>query len=235
MEIIISIFNEVLYRPLFNALIYLYQVLPVADLGIAIVILTVIIRLILYPLSKKAIRSQKALSELQPKMKEIQQKHKDNKEEQSKAMMDLYKKHKVNPVAGCLPILFQIPILIALYRVFLTGVNSEKMEALYSFIAQPETINFMFLGFLDLSERSIGLAVLVGLAQFVQSKMMLPQKSNTQKKKGNMDFSTMMNQQMTYFMPFISVFVAWSLPAALPLYWLVNTVFGIGQQHFTKK
>ena len=236
MELILTIFNEVLYRPLFNALIYLYQLLPISDLGLAIIVLTLIIRFILYPLSKKAIRSQKELSKLQPKMKEVQNKYKDNKDQQAKAMMELYKEHKVNPAAGCLPILVQIPILIALYRVFLTGVNGEQMDALYSFVSQPETINFIFLGLIDLSERSIVLAFLVGISQFIQSKMMLNNKSMPKSKSKNsgLDFSSMMSQQMTYFMPVISVFIAWTLPAALPLYWLVNTVFGIVQQYFTK-
>ena len=169
-------------------------------------------------------------------MKEVQNKYKDNKDQQAKAMMELYKEHKVNPAAGCLPILVQIPILIALYRVFLTGVNGEQMDALYSFVSQPETINFIFLGLIDLSERSIVLAFLVGISQFIQSKMMLNNKSMPKSKSKNsgLDFSSMMSQQMTYFMPVISVFIAWTLPAALPLYWLVNTVFGIVQQYFTK-
>lgn len=236
MELIINIFDQTLYLPLLNALVWIYNTIPYHDIGIAIIILTVLIRVIFYPLSKKSIRSQKAMAKLQPKIKEIQKKFK-NKEEQAKQMMLLYKEHKVNPAAGCLPILVQFPVLIALYRVFFTGLNLENMNNLYSFVQKPETLNFMFLGLIDLSQRSLVLAFLAGFLQFIQSKMIMPQKSARQKggsKPGSLDFASLMGQQMTYFMPLITVFIALSLPAALPLYWIVITLFGIIQQHFTK-
>jgi len=236
MDLIITIFNEALYRPLFNGLVWFYNVIPGHDLGIAIIALTVLIRFILYPLSKKAIRSQKAMAKLQPEIKEIRKKYKD-KQEQAKAMMDLYKKYKINPLSGCLPILIQFPILIALYRVFFTGLDPQKLNGLYSFISQPDSLNPMFLGIVDLSQRSIVLAVLAGLFMFIQAKMIMPQKMAKQGdglKIGSLDFSSLMGQQMTYFMPLITIFIAWSLPAALPLYWIVITVFGIIQQHYTK-
>lgn len=236
MELLITIFNQILYQPLFNGLIWLYNVIPGHDLGIAIIALTVLIRLIFYPLSKKAIRSQKAMAKLQPEIKEIRKKYKD-KQEQAKAMMDLYKKYKINPLSGCLPILIQFPILIALYRVFFTGLDPQKLDGLYSFVARPETLDLMFLGIVDLSQRSIVLALLAGLFMFIQSKMIMPKKMMQQGgglKIGSLDFSSLMGQQMTYFMPLITVFIAWNLPAALPLYWIVITLFGIVQQHFTK-
>jgi YidC/Oxa1 family membrane protein insertase len=235
MELIITIFNEVLYLPLFNALVLLYNLIPGHDLGIAIIVLTVLIRLLLYPLSKKAIQSQKAISQLQPKIKEIQKKYK-NKEDQAREMMALYQKHKVNPMAGCLPILVQLPILIALYRVFFTGLDPERLNGLYSFVSHPATLNHIFLGIIDLSQRSITLAVLAGIFQFIQSKMIMPKinQSKQSLKIGGLDFSSLMGQQMVYFMPLITIFIAWSLPAALPLYWIVITLFGIIQQYFTK-
>jgi len=234
MGFIITIFNEVLYRPLFNALVWLYNFIPGDDLGLAIIILTVLIRFILYPLSKKAIQSQKAISKLQPKIKEIQKKYK-NKEEQAKAMMELYKKYKVNPMTGCLPILIQLPILIALYRVFFNGLNPEALNTLYSFIERPESLNVMFLGLIDLSQRNIFLAVLAGAFQFVQSRMIMPQNINKQKSEsGKIDFSSMMTHQMIYMMPLVTIFIAWNLPSALPLYWIVITLFGVVQQYLTK-
>ncbi len=234
MDLIVTIFNEVLYRPLFNALVWLYNIIPGNDLGVAIVVLTILIRFIFYPLSKKAIQSQKAISVLQPKIKEIQKKYK-NKEEQAKVMMELYKKYKVNPMAGCLPILIQLPILIALYRVFFSGLNPETLDILYSFIQRPDTLNLMFLGLIDLSQRNIFLAVIAGFFQFIQAKMIMPQGAAKQKSKsGGLDFSSMMSQQMLYFMPIITIFIAWNLPSALPLYWIVITIFGVVQQYFTK-
>lgn len=232
MELIVNIFDQVLYLPLLNALVWIYNIIPYHDLGIAIILLTVLIRFAFYPLSKKAIQSQKSMAKLQPKIKEIQKKFK-NKEEQAKQMMLLYKEHKINPAAGCLPILVQFPVLIALYRVFFTGLTLENMNNLYSFVQKPEMLNFMFLGLIDLSQRSLILAFLAGFLQFIQSKMIIPQTS-AQQKSGSLDFASLMGKQMTYFMPLITVFIAISLPAALPLYWIVITIFGIIQQHLTK-
>ncbi len=233
MEFIISIFNQVLYYPLFNALIAIYNFLPFKDLGIAIIILTVLIRFILYPLSRKSIQSQKAISKLQPKIKEIQKKFK-KKEDQAKETMLLYQKYKVNPMAGCLPILIQFPVLIALFRVFYTGLDPAKLNNLYTFIQRPESLNLIFIGLFNLSERSIFLGVIAGILQFIQAKMITPKKDNNQKKGSGPDFTSIMSQQMVYFMPIITVFIALSLPAALPLYWIVITLFGIIQQYYTK-
>lgn len=236
MDLLITIFNETLYRPLFNALVWLYDVLPGHDLGIAIIILTVAIRLFLYPLSKKAIKSQKALTNLQPKIKEIQKKYKD-KAEQAKATMELYRQHRINPMSGCLPILIQLPILIALYRVFFTGLDPEKLNGLYGFVSRPEMLNPMFLGIINLSQRSVFLSVLAGFLMFIQSKMMMSKGSASLGgglKVGGLDFSSIMGQQMTYLMPLMTVFISFGLPAGLPLYWAVITLFGIIQQYFTK-
>jgi len=238
MELIITIFDQVLYLPLFNALILIYNILPVHDLGIAIIILTVIIRLLLYPLSRKSIRSQKTLSQLHPQIKQIQEKY-QNKEEQARAMMELYQRYKINPMSGCLPLLIQFPILIALYRVFFTGLDINQLSQLYNFVNRPESLNLMFLGLINLSRPSIFLALIAGGLQFIQAKMINPssvaKQLKNKKRKSGFDFSVLMNQQMTYFMPLITVFIALRLPAALPLYWIVVTLFGIIQQHLVAR
>jgi YidC/Oxa1 family membrane protein insertase len=231
MNILSLLFNEVIYRPLFNGLIFLYNVLPGHDFGIAIIVLTVVIRIILYPLNQKAIKSQKEMQLIQPKVKEVQQKYKNNKEEQGKALMDLYKEHKINPASGCLPILVQLPILWGLFSVLRAGLKPESLVNLYSFIAHPVVINNIFLGILDLSQKSIVLAILAGIAQFIQSKMLMPKTNASQ----GSDFSSVMNKQMVYFFPIFTVFIAASLPAGLGLYWVATTVFGIGQQYFVLK
>lgn len=228
------IFHELLYRPLLNSLIFIYNVVPYHDLGIAIIILTIIIKVILLPLSKKSIESQKALSKLQPEIKKIQAKYKNDREKQARAMMEFYKQNKINPASGCLPLLIQLPILIALYRVFLTGLNSRVIVDLYSFMPQIEHINPMFLGMIDLSQRNIPLAVIAGGLQYIQTKMITPKV--TKKTSGTkLDFSSMMSQQMMYMMPIMTVIIALSFPAGLPLYWIVVTLFAIGQQYFIMK
>lgn len=233
MEILSLLFHEILYRPLLNALVFLYNVIPGHDLGIAIIVLTLIIRFLLYPLSKKAIESQKVMTDLQPRIKEIQKKFKDDKQAQTKAVMEFYREHKINPLGGCLPLLIQLPILIALYRVFISGLAPENLGALYPFIQNPGSINATFLGIVDLSAtHNIPLSVLAGALQFIQSKMMLKE-SPKGKPKGEM--SLMMGKQMTYFMPILMVYFAFVLPAALPLYWIVITLFAIFQQRLILK
>jgi len=232
MELIVTIFNESLVRPLFNFLVWTYNVIPGNDFGIAIIVVTVFLRLLFYPLSNKALKSQKLLQELQPKIKEIQRKAK-NKEEQAKVMMEFYKKNKINPFAGCLPILIQLPILFALYRVFLTGLDPDSLEGLYSFIHNPGALNPIFVGLINLAEPSHVLALLAGLAQFLQAKAAFQQKGNT--KASSSDFSRSMSQSMIYMMPLFMVFIAWNFPAGLALYWVVTMLFSLGQQIIVNK
>lgn len=236
----IEFYNTILYQPIFNALVFLYDILPGNDVGLAIILLTVAIKLILFPLSLQSIKSQKALQELQPKIEELKKQYKDRKEEMAKATMELYKKEKVNPFSSCLPLLIQFPFLIAVYQVFRSGLNSQNFDILYSFVNNPGSINSLSVGFIDLAVPSLGLAVLAGLSQFVQTKMLMAKRppAALRKKEGakDEDMSAVMNKQMTYFMPLITVFIGASLPGGLTLYWLVTTLLTIAQQHiFVKK
>jgi YidC/Oxa1 family membrane protein insertase len=231
MEIFITAFNTVLYQPLLNALVFLYQFLPGKDFGVAVIVLTIMIRIVLYPLMLKSIRSQKALSELQPKIQEIQQRNKDDKEKQAKEMMQLYQKEKINPLGGCLPLLIQLPILIALYRVFWHGMEPGAMSLLYSFVPNPGEINPAFLGLISLAEPSLILAFLAGILQFFQTKMMMPKQKPAAKGDQMAQFSGMMQKQMLYFFPVFTVLILWKLPAAIGLYWIVTALFSIGQQY----
>jgi len=235
MSFLSTIFNAILYRPIFNGLIFLYDIIPGHDLGIAIIVLTILIRLALFPLFQKSIKAQKEINVLQPKIKEIQEKYKKDKERQARELMALYKKHKVNPMSGCLPVLLQLPVFIAFIRVLQAGIKTENLGLLYSFVPNPQTINFMFLGIIDLAKANVFLAILAGVAQFVQSKMMAPKTEPKNEKNGQLDFSRALTTQMTYLMPIFIVFIGLKFPAGLPLYWTVITVFGIIQQYFTAK
>ncbi len=235
MALLINTFNLILYQPLFNTLILLYEYLPGHDFGVAVIALTVLIRLILYPLMVQSIKSQKVLGEAQPKMQEIQSKYKGDKEKQAKALMELYQKEKINPFGGCLPLLIQLPILIALYQVFWKGFQPAAMTYLYSFVPHPGVINPVFLGVINLAEASLALAVLAGITQFFQTKMVIP-KTQTKKSKDQMaQFSGMMQKQMLYFFPILTVFILWKLPAAIGLYWIITALFSILQQYIILK
>jgi YidC/Oxa1 family membrane protein insertase len=228
------LFHEVLYRPLFNGLILIYNYLPIHDLGLAIILLTVVVRLVLYPLVTKQFRSQKAMSALQPKLQEIKKKY-PNKEEQTKKTMELYKAEGVHPASGCLPLLIQLPVLIALYQVFFNGLDPKSLSELYYWVAKPEIINHIAFGFLDLAKANVVLAVLAGIAQFVQTKMMLPKTQPSVKKSNEPDIASMMNTQSLYVMPIITVVIGLRFPAGLSLYWVITTLLGIYQQILINK
>lgn len=218
-------FQTLFYQPILNLVIFLYNTVPGNDLGVAIIFLTIIIKLVLYPLSKKSLHSQKALQDLQPKIEELKKKYKDKKEEMGKAIMDLYKKNKVNPFSSCLPMLIQLPFLFAVFRVFRNGFENGALDLLYSFVSRPEYINYISVGFLDLSKTNIYIALLAGAAQFWQTRMLMAKKPSI-KSPGAKDEAMMssMNKQMMYFMPILTVFFAASFPAGLALYWLVTTL-----------
>lgn len=223
----IALYNTIIYYPLLNLLVFFYHYIP--DIGVVIVLLTLLIRLVLAPSFHKSLKSQKAMTDLQPKMNEVKEKYKNDKEGQAKAMMQLYKDHKVNPLSSCLPLLVQFPILIALYQVFSKALGNH-LSGLYAFVPKPETIDPYFLHMMDLSKPSIVLGVLAGLAQFWQSKMMMP------KNNPSADAMTKaMAMQTTYFLPIVSVVIAIKLPGGLPLYWLVTTLFAVGQQYWLNR
>jgi YidC/Oxa1 family membrane protein insertase len=239
----LEIFHIIFYQPLFNALLWIYSVAG-NDLGIAVIVLTVLIKIILFPLGARAIRSQKTMAELQPKIKEIQEKYKNNKEEQAKAVMDFYKKEKINPFSGILPSLIQLPILIALYWVFMSfkgdpssasavlSLSTQQIADLYSFI-HISSVSTAFLGFLNLIKPSIVLAILAGVLQFLQVKMVSPKIAKKSAK--NSDFAMKMQTQMQYFLPIFTIIILTKLSAAIGLYWVTTTLFTIGQQYFLSR
>jgi len=211
-------------------------------LGIAIIVVTIIIRIILYPLAKKSLQSQRALKKIQPEIKKVQKEFAKNKEQQTQEMMKLYKKHKVNPLSGCLPLIIQLPILIALYRVFINGFNGFESSQLYSFVASPGELNTTFLGVINLAEKNIMLALIAGAVQFVYTKLTIANSKKDDKKEDKeekddkkagpfKDMGEIMNKQMLYFMPLLTVFIGISFPAGLPLYWIISTLFSVGQYY----
>ncbi len=226
------IVKTILYKPLFNALIFLVWLMPGNNVGLAIIILTIIIRLLLLPSSIKATRQQKRMRDLAPEIQAIQKKYKGDKQKQSQEMMAFYKENKINPLGSCLPLLIQLPILIILYYVFINGLTMERFDLLYAFTPRPDTINTFFLG-LDLAkpDRFI-LPVITGILQFIQSRQIMPP-SNPQ--KGGQDMQAMISKQMMYLMPIFTVLIAGRLPAALPLYWAVTTLFAVVQQWWVFK
>jgi len=234
MNILSLAFNTILYKPLLNGLIFLYQYIPGHDFGIAVIVLTLVIRLVLHPSSVRGVKSQRALTKLQPKIQEIQKEYKDDKNKQTKLLMELYQKEKINPFSGCLPMLLQLPVLIALYQVFLRGLNPESLSgSLYGFINNPGLIDFSFLGIITLTESNIFLALLAGILQFYQLKISTNPKSNVESKGS--DFSKTMQSQMIYFFPLFTVYIIWQFGSIIGLYWIISILFSIAEQYIVVK
>jgi YidC/Oxa1 family membrane protein insertase len=251
-----AIFNQIVYQPVYNLLVCVYSVFSWEDFGIAIILVTLIIKAILIPLSRKQIESQKKMQELQPKIKELQEKYKNDKEKQSRALMEFYKENKANPFSGCLPMIVQLVFLIAIYRVlFNISQSGLKVDTalLYSFVPDPGQINKMFLGIIDLSSAlnlsqllprdipHILLVLMAAGAQYFQTKMLMATKKAETKQKtqpaegAKPDFSEIMTKQMLYMGPLLTLFIGIKFPAGLALYWLVSTIFMIAQQYFLEK
>lgn len=229
-------FNAIFYQPILNLLVFLYNIVPGHDIGLAIIIMTAVIKLILLPLSKQSIKSQKALQELQPKIDEIKKKYVNNKEEQGRAMMELYKREKVNPFSSCLPLLIQLPFLWAVFMVFRDGLNGQSLNLVYPFISRPEFINPVSLGFINLAKPNVILAILAGLAQFWQAKMLTVKRPEIKTSGAkDEDMMAIMNKQMLYIMPALTVFIGLSFPGGLALYWLTTTALTALQQLYLFK
>jgi YidC/Oxa1 family membrane protein insertase len=226
------LFSVLFFQPILNLVIFIYNHTPGNDLGVAIVLMTLVIKFLLYPLSKKAIAGQKALQDLQPKVEQIKKDCAGNQEEMGRKMMALYKDNKVNPFSSCLPLLVQLPFFFAVFQVFREGFTEKVLSQTYSFIYRPEVINSVSLGFVDLAKPNVYLAVLAGLAQFWQAKMMMTKRPLV-KTPGSADEDMMaiMNKQMLYIMPVMTIFIGLTLPGGLSLYWLVTTLFQVVQQY----
>ena len=233
-----SIFHTILYQPLFNIFVGLYNILPGHDVGVVIIVITVLLRLAVYPLTASSIKAQRSMQELQPKLAELKKTYAKDQQKLAQATMELYRDHKVNPFTSCFPLLIQLPILIALYWVMQDGLASTNLaESLYPFITNPGTLNPISFGFINLSASNGILAILAGVAQFLQAKTLNRQQPPKAAGEGGKDESmmAMMNKQMLYMMPAMTVLIGWTLPAGLTLYWFWSTILMAAQQYFTMK
>ncbi len=225
-----NIFHIVLYQPMFNALVFLYKYVAFEDLGVAIILLTIVIRAILYPLFYHSFKNQTLMQKIQPEIQKIQHDHKDDKEKQAQALLALYKQHKVNPFSGFLLILVQLPVLIVLYRLFLAGLSPESFTNLYSFISAPAVIHNIFLGLIDLKSRSILIVVFAAILQYLQARLSLPKRSSNDNSA-----TAKMARNMTFIGPVLSMVILSNLPSAIGLYWLTSSAFSILQQLIVNK
>lgn len=224
MSVLFSIYEEILYRPLFNALALLTGFVPGHDVGLAIILLTLFTRLLLFPFTHRSLLTQHKLKELEPQINQIRLEMKDKRELQSQKIMELYRLHGVKPLFGCLTLFIQLPVLIALYHVFWKGLRFEEAGLYYSFVSPPEFIKTSFLGVINLANPNWFLAFLAGFSQFFQMKLaqpLLPPKGVSFREEMNRALAI----QSLYVFPFLIFFLSLRFPAALALYWTASNIF----------
>ena len=228
----VYLYQQILYRPILNLLIFFYQTIAFHDLGVAIILVTLAIRIILYPFFHTGAKQQMLMQRIQPKIKDIQTKHKDDRDQQAKALMELYKEHGVNPFTGILLLIIQIPILLTFYWVIRSGVGTAEITGLYSFIAAPQHINTVFLGLINLASPNLIMILAAALAQYLQARLAVYRNpSNTSAPTQ----AEKIARQMTFVGPIITILVFYNFPAALSLYWFVSAIFSAIQQYFVNR
>jgi YidC/Oxa1 family membrane protein insertase len=197
-----------LAMPLLIVLKWIFQY--VQNYGIAIIILTILIKIIFWPLGNKSYKSMKEMQKLQPKMQELREKYKDDKQKLSQETMALYKTHKVNPLGGCLPILIQIPVFFGLYKVLLYAIELRHSPF------------FFWIQDLSAKDPYYITPIIMGATMFIQQKM-------------TPTMGDPMQAKIMLLMPVVFTFLFLNFPSGLVLYWLFNNIISIGQQVYINK
>lgn len=230
-----SLWITIFYQPIYNLLVFFVSIFPGNDIGLAVIAVTILIKIIIYPLTKRSIKSQILLKAFAPKLKEIQEQYKNDKKLQAEKTFALYKEHKINPFSGCLPILLQLPIIIAVYRVFLDGITKNE-HLRYAFIEAPQMIGPHFLSLIDLSKPSIFLAILAGVTQYIQLRysptFQKPENTPTNSQEA---FTQNFQKQMVYMLPILMLVIGISLPGAVALYLVISNIVTIVQERMIQK
>jgi YidC/Oxa1 family membrane protein insertase len=241
-------YNTLIFQPLYNGFVGLMDILPWVDVGVAVIIFTIIVKLALFHLSKASIITQVRMKEVEPEANKIKEKYAEDRQTQAVKVMELYKEKGIRPFSGVLLLIIQLPILLALLSVFYKIIPTIHPEYLYSFINVP-MVKTMFLGIVDLTKPSLALAVITAIIQYIQlryslaSKQFKPADAPNSSGTPPMDMAASMNKQMQFLLPvfaFISLY--WLIPARFPqaasiiaLYWSASTLFTIGQELVIRK
>jgi len=231
-----AVFHALIYDPLYNALVFLVGFIPTHDVGIAVVLLTILVRIVLYPLSRRAVETQIAMKKIAPDVEKIKEKYKDKREEQAKAIFALYRERGVHPFASFGLLLAQLPILFALYWIFAGGgLPTIHPELLYAFVSAPASVNMEFLGFLNMSGHSIVLGIIAAATQFVYTRLSMGPR---EKKPANGtpsfsgDLARSFDLQARYFLPATFVILSFFIPNAAMLYLITSNAFMVGQEFY---
>jgi len=239
-----ALWTSVFYQPIYNILIFIINNITFGDVGFSIILVTIIVKLAISPLTKKSIKSQILMKRMEPEIKQIK-KDFPNKEEQAKKTFDLYKKYGTNPFSGCLVVLIQLPIIFALYYVFYKPLTINP-SLIYSFVQSPAFFHTNFLGLVEMGSQSIVLGIMAGITQFIQGYLSSPVKAkkleivkdgpqNEDPKTFQDQLSDSMQMNVKYILPVFITFIAWKISAAVALYWIVSNIFTIAQEWYIRR
>ena len=226
-----DLFIQTIYIPIYNLLVFFADVIPGGDLGIAVIAVTIAVKLIFVPLSISAVKTQKAMRVLEPELKEIKEKFKDNKEQQAREMLALYKKHDVKPFASILMLFIQIPIVLGLYLVCKDVAQGIDPGIIYSFIPTPENLSLLFLGIFSVAGSSIVLAIVAGLTQLAQAFYAIPVPPKSESKNPSMqeEFGRMLALQARYVFPVLIGLFAYT-SGVIAIYFAASNLFMLAQE-----
>lgn len=229
-----AVFHALIYDPLYNGLVFFVGVLPANDVGLAVVLLTIVVRIIIFPLSRRAVIAQKQMKDIAPELEALKVKYKNDREQQGRAIFALYKERDIHPFASFGLILIQLPILIALYWMFaLGGLPAIDSAVLYPFVHIPGNVNMEFLGLFNLGAKSVLFAGLAAATQIVYSRLSMGPRKKPGPSDGTFagDMAKSFDLQARYVLPVIIGVIAYTIPAAAPLYWVVSNTFMIAQEY----
>lgn len=230
-----ELFNTLLLKPLYNLMVIIVESVPYADIGVSVIILTVIVRFILFPLSKNALVTQVKMKKIQEPLRELQEKHKDNRQMLAMETMNLYKVNNIKPFSGFFLLLLQLPVIIALYKVFISGgLPAINTDLLYSFVHAPEYVGIKFLNLFDITQKNVWISLLVVYSSYFQAKLSFKDQVDPPKEGFGADLMKSMQIQMTYVFPVVMGFVAYGLGGIIALYFLTGNIFTIFQQRYLK-
>ncbi len=228
------LYNTIIFQPFYNGFIFLMNLFPFFDAGVIVIIFTIIIKIIILPLSIKASKAQIEMKSTEKDLANIKEKYKDDKTEQSKQIMEYYKTRGINPFASIFILIIQLPILIGLYQVFIkSGLPKINTALLYTFISTPVAINMMFLGLINISEKSVILAIIAGVTTYFQISHAAGPQSQSSGTQG--DIAKAMAVQMKYFFPVLMTFIAYTISSAIAIYFITSNLFAIAQEIYIKK
>ncbi len=231
------IYHSYIFNPLYNGLVFLIDVFPWMDAGIAVIVFTIIVRLILFPISKKSIITQVRMKQIEPELAKIREKTGNDKQAQALQTMALYKAKGVSPFSSFFLLFLQIPIIYALYSIFIhSGLPEVNKEILYGFVSVP-VINMHFLGLIDIGIRNIPLSIIAGISQFLQLHFSPATRSVSYKSGASNpnDIAQNMTRNLKYFFPIMVFLISYKISSVVALYWTVSSLFTLAQELYVRK